>query len=67
MTKTEILENISNIVENKGRNSMGVSESYYNPYFSMQRCFGIKDLKEMSEKELNNLYKLAHFLSDIFY
>jgi len=71
MKKDEILENIKNcfIVEkdNKSRNSMGVSESFYNSYYLVGKCFTIDELSAMNETELNNLIKLADFAAEAFY
>jgi hypothetical protein len=42
MNKTEILSEIRNSFEverSTGRNSMGVSESYYNKYYLIGTCF----------------------------
>ena len=71
MTKEEILKNIADCFEkakgNKARNSMGNSENWYNPYYLLGKCFTKKELSEMSEVELNNLFKLGNFASDVFY
>lgn len=65
--KTTILEAIKNAKEREGRNSMGCSESYYNEYFMVRKCFTEKELKAMSKTELNNILKLAVFAADVFY
>ena len=71
MTKEEILKNIADCFDkeksNKARNSMGVSESNYNPYYLTGKCFTVEELSEMSETELNDLIKLADYASDAFY
>ena len=71
MTKEEILQNVRNCFDkektNKSRNSMGVSESYYNCYYLTGGCFTIGELSEMSETELNNLIKLAEYAGEAFY
>jgi len=71
MTKEEILQNIRNCFDkektNKSRNSMGVSESYYNCYYLTGKCFTIEELSEMSETELNNLITLAEYAGEAFY
>ena len=67
MTKEEILKKINEAQKIKGMNSMGVSESYYDPYFLTKACFTSEELQEMSQKELENIIKLANFASDIFY
>lgn len=71
MTKKEILQKIADCFDkekgNKARNSMGVSESFYNPYYLTGKCFSTEELSAMSELELNNLIKLADYASDAFY
>jgi hypothetical protein len=62
-----ILEAIKNAGETPGRNSMGRSESYYNAYYMVKKCFTEDELATMSATELNNLLKLAGFASDVFY
>ena len=78
MTKSEILEKIEgcfDVEKRKARNSMGVSESFYNAYYLVGMCFTddkkIKvcdsELNKMTESELANLIKLAEYASDAFY
>jgi len=79
MTKSEILEKIKGCFDvekdRKARNSMGVSESFYNAYYLVGMCYTnnkkIKvedsELVNMSESELNNLIKLADYAADAFY
>jgi hypothetical protein len=79
MTKSEILEKIESCVEvendRKARNSMGVSESFYDRYFLVGMCFtnnkkikvADSELSKMTETELNNLIKLAEYAGDAFY
>lgn len=70
-TKKEALGFIFNSIaqekNNKGRNSMGVSESFYNAYYLISRCFTTEELDELTESELNNLLKLAEFAGEAFY
>ena len=69
--KEKIIKEIEEAVKIKpysqGRNSMGASESYYNPDYMVGKCFSITELKRMSEEELLNLLRLANFASDVFY
>ena len=71
MKKEEILEKIAESLEkessNKKRNSMGVSESYYNSFFLVGKCFSKEELSGLTEAELNNLIKLSTFASECFY
>ena len=68
-TKKEILEKINSPTERKGLNSMGVCESWYNPYFMLRNFFKDKDInpEELTEKELNNLLELADYAGEAFY
>lgn len=70
MTKKEILQYIIWALEkekdNHKRNSMGVSESFYNPYFLIGKCFSKNELSIMNKHELNSLHKLANFASGSF-
>lgn len=67
MTKEEIIEKVKNITLTNAQNSMGCSENWYNCFFAISETFGIDELKKMSEKELNNLLKLAEVLAEAFY
>ena len=79
MTKSEILQKIEGCFDvekdRKARNSMGVSESFYNAYYLVGMCFTAdkkikvadSELNKMTETELNNLIKLADYASDVFY
>lgn len=71
MKREEILSRIKSSLEPKnkikGSNSMGVSESYYNPYYLIGKCFEESELIAMNEKELNLIVRLADFSSEVFY
>lgn len=67
MTKEDILKEIKNVSEVKGRNIMGLPESFYNPYYLISKCFQEEVLYNMEEEQLNNLLKLAEFSSESFY
>jgi len=65
-----ILESIKHALkgtENKSKNSMGVREDYYDPYYLVGKCFDLSELEKMSSSELQNIIKLANFASDTFY
>ena len=66
-TKEIILEKIKDAKTISGRNSMGVSESFYNPYFLIKEFKKIEELKQLTEKELNLLIEFADYATDIFY
>lgn len=69
--KPEILEKIKEAVKipdfSQGRNSMGTSESFYNAYYMVGKCFTEGDLNNMPEETLKNLILLAEFASEVFY
>lgn len=67
--KEEILNKIKESLGNpaEGKNSMGVSESYYSAYFMVGKCFTEEELGKMPEEELGSLIKLAEFASKVFY
>ncbi len=66
-SKQKILQEIKDCTETKGRNSMGVSESFYNPFYLMSKCFKYRELEKLNREELNNLHKLAEFSGEAFY
>jgi len=66
-SKQKILQEVNEVTETKGRNSMGVSESFYNPFYLLSKCFKYKELEKLNREELNNLYKLAKFSGEAFY
>jgi hypothetical protein len=69
MEKEEILKKIKKALRNPtpGNNMMGASESYYNAYFMVGKCFTEEELAKLDEAELNRLIKLADFASEVFY
>jgi len=71
MTKKEVLQKIADCFDvsklTNARNSMGVSENWYNAFYLTGKCFTTDELSAMSEDELNNLIKLAEFAADAFY
>lgn len=67
MNKEEILKAVKEAKFISGRNSMGVSESYYNPYYLIQDYFNIEDLQKLSEEELYRLVNFAEYVSNVFY
>lgn len=68
-TKEEILKKLQGDNEIKGRNSMGVSESFYNKFYLTKSFLEEKtiDPNELSEKELNLLLDMADYAGDMFY
>jgi len=69
MKKETILKNIKKSLNTKStaRNSMGISELFYNSNYLVGKCFSETELNNVSKTELNNLIKLAEFASEMFY
>lgn len=67
MTKEEIINNIKNVNTTTARNSMGCSENWYNSFYSIKMTFTMEEIESMSEKELNNLVKLADNIAEGLY
>ena len=69
LTKENILKKLEEDNKIEGQNIMGVDESFYNPYYSLQVYLYRKGIKAdtLSERELNNLLGLADFLSEVFF
>ena len=62
--KEKLLEYIDKPVLTDARNSMGCSENWYNPYYAMKETFTKEEIENMSDKEINNLIKLAENIMD---
>lgn len=66
-TKETIVTRIKEVGIVKGQNSMGVSESFYNPYYLIKRAFTADEINAMTEKELQSVFKMADYATDAFY
>ena len=64
MNKTKLIEEINNNKETPFLNRMGCSENWYNPVYAIKRTFTIEEIKNMTEKEIQNLLKLANNIQD---
>ena len=67
MTKEEIINGIKNVGTTTARNSMGCSENWYNSYYAIKMTFTMEEIESISEKELNNLVKLADNIEENLY
>lgn len=73
MTGNELIEiyespeMIWNKNEKIPRNSMGCSEYWYYPEYSICKTFEEYEIRNMSEKEIDNLIKLASTISEGLY
>ena len=52
---------------NNMRNSMGCSESWYDPVYSITETFTKEEIEAMTEKEVVDLWKLAENIADKLY
>ncbi len=66
-TKEIIVARVNEVGSVKGQNSMGVSESFYNPYYLIKRAFSSEEINEMTEKELQSVFKMADYATEAFY
>lgn len=57
--KEKLIEYINKPVLTDARNRMGCSENWYNAYYAIKETFSIDEIQSMSDKEINNLVKLA--------
>lgn len=67
MNKDELFKKINEIKLTTNRNKMGCSENWYNPAYAISQVFTKEELEKMTDKEIDNLYKLALALSDAFW
>ena len=65
--KEKLLEYIDKPVLTDARNSMGYSENWYNPYYTMKETFTKEEIENMSDSEINNLIKLAENIMEALY
>lgn len=57
--KEKLMEYINEPVVTDARNRMGCSENWYNAYYAIKETFSIDEIQSMSDKEIENLVKLA--------
>lgn len=60
--KYEEIKNIDN-----GRNIMGCNENWYNPIYSIGETFTKEELLQMTDKEIDNLIRLAQMIAEGLY
>lgn len=65
--KEKLLKYIDNPVLTDTRNSMGCSENWYNSYYAMKETFTKEEIVSMTDKEINNLIKLAENIMEALY
>lgn len=64
MNKKELIKEIEQHKPTQALNLMGCSENWYDPVYAMKRTFTIEEIKNMTEKEIQNLLKLANNIQD---
>ena len=57
--KEKLLEYINKPMVTDARNRMGCSENWYNAYYAIKETFSIDEIIRMTDKEVENLVKLA--------
>ena len=67
MTKDEIKQFRKEQPSNNSINRMGCSENWYNPLYSISNTFTDNEIEKMSDKEIENLYKLAVKIAEGLY
>lgn len=68
MTGKELIERYRGVDYSKPmHNSMGCSENWYDPVFSIYNTFTEEEILNMNEKEVDNLIKLSENISEGLY
>lgn len=57
--KEKLMEYINRPITTDARNRMGCSENWYNAYYAIKETFSIDEIIHMTDKEVENLVKLA--------
>ena len=57
--KEKLMDYINNPVTTNERNRMGCSENWYNPYYAIKQTFSPEEIQNMTDKEVDNLVRLA--------
>lgn len=65
--KPLLLEYIKAPKVTDARNRMGCSENWYDPYYAIKQSFSLEEIEKMSEREIQNLVKLAANISEGLY
>ena len=65
--KEKLMEYINNPITTTARNSMGCSENWYNSYYAIKETFSVEEIQSMSNKEIENLVKLADEIAEALY
>lgn len=64
MNKEELIEKIQIYKDNKNYNRMGCSENWYSFVYAMKETFSLEKIKQMSQREVDLLFKLANNIQE---
>lgn len=67
MKVSEVLEGIEKLKQNTARNSMGCSENWYNFFYAMKETFTEQEIRNMNEREVTYLERLAGNIQEGLY
>lgn len=67
MKPKNLIEAIKNFKASNRRNSMGCSEDWYNFVYAMKETFWKEEIEQMSEHEIELLYRLHDAITDGLY
>ena len=67
MKVSEVLEGIEKLEQNTARNLMGCSENWYNFFFAMKKTFTEQEIRNMNEREVTYLERLAGNIQEGLY
>ena len=67
MKVSEVLEGIEKLEQNTAHNSMGCSENWYNFFFAMKETFTEQEIRNMNEREVTYLERLAANIQEGLY
>lgn len=65
--KEKMTEYMRNSVSTNAHNSMGCSENYYNPFYSVMDTFTEDEIMDMDDTEIEHLLKLADNIAEGLY
>lgn len=65
--KENLIKYINNPITTGMRNSMGCSENWYNAYYAIKETFSIDEIQKMTDREIENLVKLADAIGEALY
>lgn len=57
--KEKLMDYIKEPITTDARNRMGCSENWYNPYYAIKQTFSTEEMQNMTDKEVDNLVRLA--------